>query len=93
MQTTTGTSAVTAAIVAFVALTIFPAATSASPASAMRDYKAGKFAEAQKEYERLAAEDKKGDLRFLFNAGDAAYRATNYDDALKDYVAAVSPRT
>jgi len=85
-----GASAVTAAVAAFAALTIFPAATSASPASAMRDYKAGKFAEAQKEYERLAAEDKKGDLRFLFNAGDAAYRATNYDDALKDYVAAVS---
>jgi Ca-activated chloride channel family protein len=85
-----GTSAVTAAVVAFAALTIFPAVASASPASAMRDYKAGKFAEAQKEYERLAAEDKKGDLRFLFNAGDAAYRATNYDDALKDYVAAVA---
>ena len=56
----------------------------------MRDYKSGKFVEAQKEYERLAAEDKKGDFRFIFNAGDAAYRATNYDDALKDYVTAVS---
>jgi Ca-activated chloride channel family protein len=79
--------AVTAAIVA---LLILPAVGFASPQSAMRDYKAGKFVEAQKEFERLAAEDKKGDLRFIFNAGDAAYRATNYDDALKDYVAATS---
>jgi Ca-activated chloride channel homolog len=85
-----GTSPVTATLAVLAALTIFPAAASASPASALRDYKAGKFADAQKEYERLAAEDKKGDLRLLFNAGDAAYRATNYDDALKDYLAAVS---
>jgi len=56
----------------------------------MRDYKAGKFAAAQKEYERLASLDKKGDLRLIFNAGDAAYRATNYDDALKDYAAAAA---
>jgi hypothetical protein len=56
----------------------------------MSDYKAGKFAAAQKEFERLAQEDKKGDMRFIFNAGDAAYRATNYDDALKDYTAALS---
>jgi tetratricopeptide (TPR) repeat protein len=85
---TTGTSAATVVVAAVAALLFLPRVTSASPASAMRDYKAGKFAEAQKEYERLAAEDKKGDLRFIFNAGDAAFRATNYDDALKDYVAA-----
>lgn len=79
-----------AVIAAIIALLVLPALASASPGSAMSDYKAGKFADAQKEYERLAAEDKKGDLRFIFNAGDAAYRATNYDDALKDYTAALS---
>ena len=75
-----------AAMLVFLTL---PAHVSASPASAMSDYKAGKFVQAQKEFERLAQEDKKGDARFIFNAGDAAYRATNYDDALKDYTAAL----
>jgi Ca-activated chloride channel family protein len=79
-----------AVVTAILALITLPTIASASPASAMSDYKAGKFAAAQKEFERLAQEDKKGDLRFIFNAGDAAYRATNYDDALKDYTAALS---
>jgi tetratricopeptide (TPR) repeat protein len=55
----------------------------------MRDYKAGKFVEAQKEFERLAEADKSGDARLIFNAGDAAYRATNFDDALKFYTASL----
>jgi Ca-activated chloride channel family protein len=55
----------------------------ASPSSALRAYRSGRFDEAQKEYERLAAEDKKGDARLIFNAGTAAYRATNYDAAVK----------
>jgi Ca-activated chloride channel homolog len=79
-----------AVVTAIVVLMALPMIASASPASAMSFYKAGKFAAAQKEFERLAQEDKKGDLRFIFNAGDAAYRATNYDDALKDYTAALS---
>jgi len=85
-----GAGAATVIVAAIGALIILPAMTSASPSSAMRDYKAGKFAAAQREYERLASLDKKGDLRFMFNAGDAAYRATNYDDALKDFVMAAS---
>ena len=85
-----GGGAASTVVAVIFALILLPTLVSASPASAMRDYQAGKFAAAQKEYERLAAADKKGDLRFIFNAGDAAYRATNYDDALKDFVAAVS---
>ena len=85
-----GPGAATTTVALVVALVFLSRTASASPASALSDYKAGKFADAQKEYERLAAEDKKGDLRFIFNAGDAAYRATNYDDALKDYTAALS---
>ena len=42
----------------------------------MRDYRSGNFTNAQKEFERLAAEDKTGDMKLVFNAGDAAYRAT-----------------
>jgi Ca-activated chloride channel family protein len=63
-----------------------------SPAGALRDYKAGRFNEAQKEYERLSVEDKTGDARFSFNAGAAAYRATNYDAAIKLFTAALSAR-
>jgi Ca-activated chloride channel family protein len=65
--------------------------TSASPASALRDYHAGNYTNALEEFERLA-EVRTNDLRLAFNAGAAAYRATNYDAALRDFqLAAVSP--
>ncbi|HLP75507.1 MAG TPA: VWA domain-containing protein [Candidatus Paceibacterota bacterium] len=81
-----------AAVAAFIAVLITPSAGKASPASALKDFKSGKYAEAQKEYERLASEDKKGDMRFIFNAGDAAYRATNYDAAIKCFTTALVSR-
>ena len=88
-----GTPNVTAPVATAVfALLLLPAIVSASPASALKDYRAGKFAETQKEYERLAAEDKKGDLRLAFNAGAAAYRATNYDAAVRHFTAALAAR-
>ena len=60
------------------------AVTHGSPRSAMRDYNSGNFTNAQKEFERLATEDKTGDMRLSCSMlGDAAYRATNYDAALK----------
>jgi Ca-activated chloride channel homolog len=55
---------------------------SASPASALRDYRNGNYTNALAEFTRLA-EVKTNDLRLVFNAGDAAYRATNYDRAQK----------
>lgn len=73
-------------------LLLMPLAVKASPGSALSDYNAGKFSAAQKEFQRLAEADKKGDARFIFNAGDAAYRATNYDEALKCYTAALSSK-
>jgi len=76
-------------VVAIVALMLLPGAMSASPASAMRDYREGRFAAAQKEFERLATQDKNGGAKFLFNAGDAAYRGTNYDDALRLFSSAL----
>lgn len=58
----------------------------ASPASALRDYEAGKFESALQEYQRLiGAQKDKDDPRLHFNAGAAAYRATNYDAALKAF--------
>lgn len=54
----------------------------ASPAGALRDYNSGNYTNAMQEYERLADLDT-NDLRLVFNAGAAAYRATNFDEALK----------
>jgi Ca-activated chloride channel family protein len=70
-------------VTAIFLLLLLPSVVFGSPATALRAYRSGRFAEAQKEYERLAAEDKKGDARLIFNAGTAAYRATNYDAAIK----------
>ena len=50
----------------------------ASPTSALKDYQAGNFTNALVEYQKIAAV-KTNDLRLVFNAGDAAYRATNFD--------------
>ncbi|HTB86062.1 MAG TPA: VWA domain-containing protein [Candidatus Sulfotelmatobacter sp.] len=50
----------------------------ASPAGAMRDYNSGNFTNALTEYTKLS-EIQTNDFRLLFNAGDAAYRATNFD--------------
>ena len=55
---------------------------SASPADALRDYNAGNFTNALSEYTRLA-EVQTNDLRLVFNAGTAAYRAANFDLAQK----------
>ena len=54
----------------------------ASPASALREYKSGNYTNALTEFSKLA-EVQTNDLRLVFNAGDAAYRATNFDLAQK----------
>jgi Ca-activated chloride channel family protein len=61
-----------------VALFLVPAVAKASPAGALRDYKSGNFTNALTEFTKLA-EVRTNDLRLVFNAGDAAYRATNFD--------------
>jgi Ca-activated chloride channel family protein len=67
-----------AAIAVLVLIFLSTVASNASPASALRDYNSGNFTNALTEFSKLAAV-KTNDLRFIFNAGDAAYRATNYD--------------
>jgi tetratricopeptide (TPR) repeat protein len=64
----------------------FAGNTLASPASALHDYKSGNYTNALAEYERLA-EVNTNDLRLVFNAGAAAYRATNFDEAAKLFTA------
>lgn len=63
----------------------------ASPSAALRDYESGNFTNALDEYSQLA-EVQTNDLRLVFNAGDAAYRATNFDLAQDLFArAALSP--
>lgn len=59
-------------------LLLLPVATSGSPASALRDYNSGNYTNALQEYSNLA-DIQTNDFRLVFNAGDSAYRATNYD--------------
>jgi len=67
-----------------IVLCVLPNLIFASPASALRDYNSGNFTNAVQEYERLSQIDT-NDLRLVFNAGAAAYRATNYDEALRSF--------
>jgi Ca-activated chloride channel family protein len=69
----------TAALVALLGLGVCGNAT-ASPSGALREYKSGNYTNALAEFERLA-EIHTNDLRLVFNAGAAAYRATNFDTA------------
>jgi len=80
------------AVALLAAICLLPMAANASPSSALKDYQAKKFTGAQKEYERLAQADKTGDLRLTFNAGAAAYQATNYDAAVKYFTTVQSAR-
>jgi Ca-activated chloride channel family protein len=68
----------TATVVALIAFLLLPMAASASPASALKEYNSGNYTNALDEFTRLA-ETQTNDLRLVFNAGDAAYRATNFD--------------
>jgi Ca-activated chloride channel family protein len=60
---------------------------SASPSSALHEYKSGNYTNALQEFERLAQVNT-NDLRLVFNAGAAAYRGTNFNAALKNFQAA-----
>jgi Ca-activated chloride channel family protein len=74
-------------IAALVGILLLPIAAQASPSSALREYNAGNYTNALQEFERLA-QINTNDLRLVFNAGTAAYRATNYEEALNDFQAA-----
>jgi len=79
------------AVAALIGILLLPITTKASPSSALREYHAGNYTNALQEFERLAQSDT-NDLRLVFNAGAAAYRATNYDAARNDFqLATLSP--
>jgi Ca-activated chloride channel family protein len=70
------------------ALCLLPLVAQASGDKAERDFKAGRFGDAQREYEKRLA-DRPQDPRLHYNAGTAAYRAGQYDQAARELGAAV----
>jgi len=80
-----------AVVAALFGILLLPIGARASPSSALRDYHAGNFTNALAEFTKLA-ETRTNDLRLVFNAGDAAYRGTNFDLAQSLFQqAALSP--
>lgn len=73
---------------------ILPTIGKASPAAALKAYNTGNFTNALTEYERLLNEQEKKqkpeDPRLHFNAGTAAYRATNYSVAIQHFTAVLA---
>jgi len=73
---------------------LLPGAGLASPAEALKEFHAGQYTNALTEYERLLAVQKQlqkpEDPRLHFNAGTAAFRATNYDRAIQHFTAVLS---
>jgi len=84
-------AAVTTAILVILML---PALTHASTSSASKDYHSGHFTNALTEYEQLLNEQSKKqkpeDPRLHFNAGTAAYRATNFTAAIQHFTSATA---
>ena len=80
-----------AGVAAMALLILLPSVSPASPASALRAYRSGDFTNALVEFERLAKSDT-NDCRLVFDAGAAAYRATNYDTALRCFTEALAAR-
>ena len=75
-------------------LLLLPLAGLASPAAALKEFNAGQYTNALTEYERLLAAQTKlqkpEDPRLHFNAGAAAFRATNYNGAIQHFTAVLS---
>ncbi len=81
LLSTKGALGPAAAAVLFVTL---PLLARASPATAMRDYRRGKYDEALKEFKQ-SLQHQGDDPRLHFNAGAAAYRDGQFEEAMKQF--------
>jgi Ca-activated chloride channel family protein len=70
-------------------LLLLPTGLRGSPASALREYKAGNYDQALKEYEQLLKR-KSDDPRLHYNAGASAYRNRQFEEAAKQFNAAIA---
>jgi Ca-activated chloride channel family protein len=86
----TGSGTITAAVILLM-IGLGSSRACAGSADALHAYQAGNFTNALSEYQNLALQHT-NDLRYVFNAGTAAYRATNYDEAFNDFkIVAAAP--
>lgn len=90
---TEGVRAPTSAAVplALLLAALLPSAAHASSATALKNYEAGKYEAALKEYDRLRRE-RPEDARLSFNAGAAAYQAKQFEDAARHFSSATGAR-
>ena len=65
-------------------LFIVAGSTNASPRSALRDYRQGRYQQAQQTFEKLLAQ-KREDFTLSYNAGTAAYQAGNFGQAIRHF--------
>jgi Ca-activated chloride channel family protein len=71
--------------VALLFLAVWPMALFSSTSSALREYEAGKYDQAFKQYKELLEKKKSADPRLHFNAGAAAYREGQFEEATKQF--------
>jgi Ca-activated chloride channel family protein len=83
------TANATARMAAVVALFLLPGIASGSPSSALREYNAGQYDNALKEYQRLSQRGT-DDPRLYFDAGASAYRAGKLDEAATNFSTVVT---
>lgn len=79
------------ATVTLMALALLPplgADAATSPEEALKEYRAGHYDKAQRDFEELLK--KRGDPRLSFNAGAAAYRNGQFEQAIKHFSEAVN---
>ena len=70
-------------------LLLFPGFAFASPSSALREYRSGRYDAAFNEYQQ-ALQKKADDPRLHYNAGAAAYRDQKFDEAARHFGAALA---
>ena len=82
-------AAIREAVTLLLLLLLSPTALRGSPASALREYDAGKYEQALKEYEQLLKR-KSDDPRLHFNAGASAYQNKQFEEAAKQFNATLA---